>query len=196
MLTWFSDLRPHWKLIIAPTFLILVLVSVGAYALYMQRNSQHIINVLITGPVRQAEDTAAFAAAAWAAQAHLYRLPAIAANESDEKKIKAFAAQTTAALAAVEEKLHVFDTVDPVRVKTIEVLGKLRPMVATYLKQGKNAIAMADGDPASALMFMGGAERSFADIEAFSQQMVGIAANARDRDVAGADAELNQRALV
>jgi methyl-accepting chemotaxis protein len=196
MFTWFSDLRLHWKLLIAPAFLILVLVGVGAYALYMQRSSQQIINVLMTGPVRQAEDTAAFAAAAWAAQAHLYRLTAIAATESDPKKIAAVATQTSAALAVVEEKLHAFDAVDGRRARTLEVLGKLRPVVATYLKQGKSAIDMADGDPASSLMFMGGAERSFASLEASAGEMVKISNDIRDRDIAGADAELNWRAIV
>src|SRR4029077_1761465 len=54
MLTWFRDLRLAWKLIVAPAFLILVLVIVGAHALYMHRTSQSIMHALMAGPVRQA----------------------------------------------------------------------------------------------------------------------------------------------
>jgi methyl-accepting chemotaxis protein len=176
--------------------LIVVLVIVGVHALYMHLTSQSIMHSLMVGPVPQAEETAAFAAAAWAAQAQLYRLAAIAANENDEKKIAAFAAQTAAALSAVEEKLQGFDAVKSRSARIIEILGRLKPVVATYLKQGKSAIDMADGDPASALMFMSGAERSFTAIEALSKEMTENSNDTRDREVAGADDELNRQAIV
>jgi methyl-accepting chemotaxis protein len=196
MLTWFRDLRLAWKLIVAPAFLILVLVIVGAHALYMHRTSQSIMHALMAGPVRQAEVTAAFAAAAWTAQARLYRLTAIAANETDEKKIKTVATQTAAALVGVGEKLQAFDSITIQDAKTAESLGKLKAVVASYLKQGNSAIDMADGDPASSLMFISSAERSFAAIEALSKEMTENSNEIRDRELAGADVELNKQAAL
>ena len=171
MFALFNNLRLRWKVLIAPAFLILVLVGVGAYALHVQRANKAVVDALMVGPVLQAETAAAFGAALWAAQARLYRLTATAANETDEKKIKSVADQTAAGLSIVEGKLRAFDAVKFEHAKTTENLAKVKLEVATYLKQAKNVTEMADGDPASALMFMTGAERSFAGIEKLSDEM-------------------------
>src|SRR5437870_4706716 len=109
MRTWFSSLRLHWKVLLAPAFLILVLIGLGAYALHEQRSNQAAVDALMVGPVLQAETVAAFGTAVWAAQSRLYRLTATSANETDEKKIRAVAAQTSTALSAVAEQLKAFD---------------------------------------------------------------------------------------
>ena len=53
-----------------------------------------------------------------------------------------------------------------------EALEKLKAAVADYLKKSKNAIEMADGDAGSALMFIKGAEQSFADIEKMTDDLI------------------------
>src|SRR5712691_8895214 len=111
MLTWFSNLRLHWKVLLAPAFLILVLIGVGVYALHGQRSDQAAVDALMVGPVLQAETVAAFGTAVWAAQARLYRLTATSANETDDKKIKTVATQTATALSEVTEKLKALDAV-------------------------------------------------------------------------------------
>jgi methyl-accepting chemotaxis protein len=196
MFTLFNDLRLRWKVLIAPAFLILVLVGVGTYALHVQRNNRAVVDALMVGPVLQAETAAAFGAALWAAQARLYRLTATAANETDEKKIKAVADQTAAAILEVGGKLRAFDVVKLEHAKTAENLVKVRSEVATYMKQVKNVIEMADGDPASALMFMTGAERSFAVIQQLSDEMTKTSNDVRDREIAVANAELERQAVV
>jgi methyl-accepting chemotaxis protein len=55
---------------------------------------------------------------------------------------------------------------------------------------------MADGDPASSLMFISSAERSFAAIEALSKEMTENSNEIRDRELAGADVELNKQAAL
>ena len=89
MFRWIGNLRLRWKIMFAPAFLILVLLGIGGYAAYLQRATQADIGALIAGPVIQAETVADFGSTAWAAQVHLYRLMATAANETDEKKVKA-----------------------------------------------------------------------------------------------------------
>jgi methyl-accepting chemotaxis protein len=196
MFALFNNLRLRWKVLIAPAFLILVLVGVGAYALHVQRANKAVVDALMVGPVLQAETAAAFGAALWAAQARLYRLTATAANETDEKKIKSVADQTAAGLSIVEGKLRAFDAVKFEHAKTTENLAKVKLEVATYLKQAKNVTEMADGDPASALMFMTGAERSFAGIEKLSDEMTKTSNDVRDREIAAANAELERQAIV
>src|SRR3954471_2343609 len=112
MLRWFSDLRLPIKVLLAPAFLVVVLVAVGGYALSMQRANQAAVDALMTGPVLQAEIMSDFATAVWAAQARLYGLTATAANESDEQKIKAVAAQTLKTVAAIAEKAKALDGIN------------------------------------------------------------------------------------
>src|SRR5712691_12229080 len=154
MFGWFNHPKLRWKVLLAPAFLILVVIGVGGHALHVQRSNQAAVGALMVGPVLQAETIAAFGTAAWSAQARLYRLTATAANETDEKKIKTVATQTSKALSEVAEKLKAFDAIKFEHAKTAENLGKLRSLVADYLKHAKNVIEMADGDAASALMFM------------------------------------------
>ena len=58
-------------------------------------------NLLLACGESQAEIVADFSPAVWAAQARLYRLAATAANETDQKKIKAVTAQTSSSVAEV-----------------------------------------------------------------------------------------------
>ena len=196
MFTWFDSLRLRWKVLLAPAFLILVLIGVGAYALHVQRSNQAAVDALMVGPVLQAETVAAFGTAVWAAQARLYSLTATAANETDEKKIKTFAAQTSKALSEVTEKLKAFEAVKFEHAKSAENLEKLKSAVAGYLKQAKNVIEMADGDAGSALMFMTSAERSFAAIEKLSDEMTETSKEVRDQEIARANAKLDQQGIM
>jgi len=196
MFGWFNHLKLRWKVLLAPAFLILVVIGVGGHALHVQRSNQAAVGALMVGPVLQAETIAAFGTAAWSAQARLYRLTATAANETDEKKIKAVASQTSAALSAVEEKLRALEAVKFEHAKSAQNLAKLKSAVAGYMKQAKNVIEMADGDPASALMFMTGAERSFTAIEKLTDEMTETSNDVRDREIAVANAELGRQAVV
>ena len=82
-----------WKVNLAPAFLILALIGLGIYALQTLRINQASVDALMAGPVRQSELASDLTTAIWAAHAKLYRLAAIAANETDEKKIKRLLAE-------------------------------------------------------------------------------------------------------
>jgi methyl-accepting chemotaxis protein len=194
--TWFSNLRLRWKVLLVPAFLLLVLIGFGAYALHEQRSNQAAVDALMVGPVLQAETVAAFATAIWAAQSRLYHLTATSANETDEKKIKTVAARTSAALAEAVEKLKAFDAVKFEHAKTAENLAKLKSAVADYMKYAKNVMEMADGDAASALMFMTSAERSFAAIEDLADEMTETSKDIRDREIALANTRLERQEIM
>ena len=85
MLNRIRNLGLSWKVQLAPAFLILVLVGLGAYALQTLRLNQASVDALMAGPVRQSELAADLNTTVWIAHAKLYRLAATAANEKDEK---------------------------------------------------------------------------------------------------------------
>ena len=193
MLSWIKNISLSWKVQLAPAFLILVLVGVGVYALQALRSNQAAVDALVFGPVRQSELANDLTTAAWMAHAKLYRLTATAANEKDEKKVAAFAKDTAAAGAKISEALKAVESAQS-DLKP-ESFDKLKAAVAGYLKQSKNAIEMADGDAGSALMFIKGAERNFADIEKLSDDLIARSSDSKDREIARAGMRLQEEQL-
>ncbi len=180
-----------WKVQFAPAFLILILVGVGVYALQALRSNQAAVDALVSGPVRQSELANDLTTAAWTAHAKLYRLTATAANEKDEKKIEAMAKEATAAAGKIAEAVKAIEDargdINP------EAFAKLKAAVAGYLKKSKSAIEMADGDAGSALMFIKGAEQSFADIEKLTDDLLTHSSDSKDREIARAGMRLDQQ---
>ena len=193
MLSWFKNIGLSWKVQLAPTFLILVLVGVGAYALQALRSNQTSVDALVSGPVRQSELANELTIVAWTAHAKLYRLAATAANEQDEKKVAAFAKEASAAAAKIAGALKAVEGAQgdfkP------EAFAKLKTAVTGYLKKSKSAIEMADGDSGSALMFIKGAEQSFADIEKLTDDLLTHSNDSKDREIARAGMKLEQQQL-
>ncbi len=184
MLTWFANLRLRWKVMANPAFLIFVLIGIGIYAFLGQRANQAQVHALMVGPVRQAEVVADFSGSAWTSQVHLYRLMATAANETDNKKIKALGDTAMRGLADVSEKAKALD--DPAfnKGKTGEKIVKLNAAVATYIKQAKSVIDMADGDAGTALTLMMSATRTFTTIANLTDELIDSSKDVRDREVA------------
>jgi methyl-accepting chemotaxis protein len=190
MLGWIKNISLSWKVQLAPAFLILVLVSVGAYALQALRSNQTAVDALFSGPVRQSELATDLTTAAWIAHAKLYRLAATAANEKDDQKVAAFAKEASAAAAKVSDALKAVE--DAQGGLRAEAFGKLKAAVAGYLKQSKNAVEMADGDPGSALMFIKGAERNFSEIEKLTDDLIARSNDSKDREIARAGIRLEE----
>jgi methyl-accepting chemotaxis protein len=193
MLGWIKNLGLSWKVLLAPAFLILVLIGVGAYALLALRSNQTAVDALVSGPVRQSELANDLTTTAWISHAKLYRLAATASNETDEKKVAAFAKEASAAIAKISDAVKAVEAAQG-GVKS-EGLEKLKVAVAGYLKQSKNAIEMADGDAGSALMFIKGAERNFTDIEKLTDDLITRSADSKDREIARAGMRLEQQQL-
>jgi methyl-accepting chemotaxis protein len=193
MFGWIKNIGLSWKVQLAPAFLIVVLVGVGAYALFALRSNQAAVDALVSGPVRQSELANDLTTTAWTAHAKLYRLAATAANEQDQKKLAAFANEASAAAAKISDALKAVESAQG-EVKT-EAFAKLKTAVAGYLKQSKNAIEMADGDAGSALMFIKGAERNFAEIEKLTDDLIARSSDSKDREIARAGLKLEQEQL-
>jgi methyl-accepting chemotaxis protein len=193
MFGWIKHIGLSWKVQLAPAFLILVLVGVGAYALQALHSNQAAVDALVSGPVRQSELTNELDPVAWTAHAKLYRLAAIAANETDEKKIKALAKEASDASGKISDALKAVEGAQGEPKSS--GLEKLRVAVTGYLKQSKNAIEMADGDAGSALMFIKGAERSFAEIEKLTDELMSSSSESKDREIARAGVRLDRQKL-
>ncbi|QWG20063.1 HAMP domain-containing protein [Bradyrhizobium sediminis] len=193
MLGWIKNIGLSWKVQLAPAFLILVLIGVGAYALQALRSNQTAVDALVSGPMRQSELANELTTTTWMAHAKLYRLAATAANETDTKKVTAIAKEASTAAAKISEALKAVESAQG-GVKS-DGLEKLKAAVAGYLKQSKNAIEMADGDAGSALLFIKGAERNFAEIEKLTDDLITRSSDSKDREIARAGMRLEQQQL-
>ena len=194
MFNWIKNIGLSWKVQLAPAFLILVLIGVGAYGWLALRSNHAAVDALVSGPVRQSELASDLTTAVWTAHARLYRLAAIAANETDEKKVAAFAKEASSAAARIPEALKAVEgTHGEFKPESLE---KLKAAVGAYLKKSKNAIEMADGDAGSALMFIKGAEQSFADIEKMTDDLITRSSDSKDREIARAGMKLERQQLI
>jgi methyl-accepting chemotaxis protein len=198
MLRWISNLRIRWKILIAPAFLALALMSLGLYALHIQRANQAIVDQVTTGVAQQAELAGAFETAIWKANTHLYRLSATAANESDAKKIAALSRDTATALSGITEKLDALKATTGREEKIDAVVTKMNPLVANYMKQAKTVIEMSDGEAAASMMFMTNAQRSFTALVTLTDDITLISTDLRDTRLAQANAwvEAQQKLLL
>ena len=193
MLGWIKNIGLSWKVQLAPACLVLVLIAVGVYALLALRSNQAAVDALVSGPVRQSELANDLTTTAWMAHAKLYRLAATAADEKDDKKVAAFAKEASVAAAKISEALKAVEGARGER--QLEAFEKLKAAVEGYLKQSKNAIEMADGDAGSALMFIKGAERNFAEIEKLTDDWITRSSDSKDREIARAGMRLDQQQL-
>src|SRR5579863_534318 len=193
MFGWIKNVGLSWKVQLAPALLVLALISVGAYALLALRSNQAAVDALVSGAVRQSELANELTITVWISHAKLYRLAATAANETDEKKVAAVAKEASAAAAKISDAVKAVEAAQGE--SKSERTEKLKAAVAGYLKQSKNAIEMADGDAGSALIFIKGAERNFAEIEKLTDDLIMRSAETKDREIAGAGMRLEQQQL-
>ena len=192
MLGWIRNIGLSWKVQLAPAFLILVLIGVGAYALQALRSNQTAVDALVRARSGNPNwPTISPPRPGW-------RMPSCIAwrrpqpTKRTRRRSQAFAKETSAAAAKIPEALK---AVRMPRAGQIGGLEKLKTAVAGYLKQSKNAIEMADGDAGSALMFIKGAERNFADIEKLTDDLIARSSDSKDREIARAGMRLEQQQL-
>src|SRR5258708_33600067 len=74
MLKWISNLRIRWKILIAPAFLALALMSLGLYALHIQRANQAVVDQVTTGVAQQADLACAVESSSWRAKTRVLRV--------------------------------------------------------------------------------------------------------------------------
>ncbi len=190
------NLQLRWKVLLAPVFLILVFVGLGAQSIHMLRASQGNTQALMAGPVYHAEIVADFSTAIWAAQARLYHLTATAANETDRNKIKAVATEVSGTLNEVTERLDALTSATNWDRKTADNIEKLKAATARYLKQARTVIEMSDGEAGAALMFMMTAQRNFTEIDKLADEITDTSKEVRDLEIARADLRLDRQLLL
>jgi methyl-accepting chemotaxis protein len=115
----------------------------------------------------------------------------MAANEKDQSALEKLIKQASASLKDVSEALEMAEAAQNGATSTAERFGRLRTAVAGYLKQANDALDMADGDPASALVFIKGAERHFAEIAKLTDDLILTSNDLRDREIARTDMALD-----
>ncbi len=196
MFGWVKNIGLPWKVQLAPAVLIVALIGVGIYTLQNLTRNMADAEALIHGPIHQAQLVAELDSTLWKAHAKLYRLAALAANETDDKKIKAGLSDASAASAKIPAALQAIEAaVDPGTVKPA-LLAKLKTAVAGYIKQSKNAMEMADGDPGSAMLFIRNAERHFMEIDQLTDEISLLSGESRDQAIALSNLKLSQQQSV
>ncbi len=196
MFGWVKNIGLPWKVQMAPAVLIVALIGVGVYTLQNLKHNMADAEALINGPIQQSQLAAELDSTLWKAHAKLYRLAALAANESDDKKIKAGLNDATAASAKIPAALQAIEAAaDPSTVKPA-LLAKLKTAVAGYIKQSKSAIEMADGDPGSAMLFIRNAERHFSDIDQLTDEVSLLSGESRDQAIALSNLKMSQQQSV
>ena len=121
---------------------------------------------------------------------------ATAANETDQKKIKALGTTASKAVDDMAAKLKALD--DPAfdNGKTGEKLKQLNTAVTAYVKQAKNVIDMADGDSGTALTLMMGATRTFTTIENLTDDLTDSSKMLRDLKIALHNHDLEKQGML
>lgn len=193
MLGWLTNLRVRQKILLAPGFLALTFAGLGFYAFEAQRGNQAAVARMMSGPVLQAELAADFQSIIWTTNAHLYRLSATAANETDRKKIQSIGAEVTKSLEAILEKLKAMEVTKGSERQIDAIIEKMQGPVANYLKQAKVVIEMSDGEAGASLMFMASAQRSFAELAKLTEEITDVSKQIRDNQLARANIALEQQ---
>ena len=190
MLRWLTNLRIRQKILLAPGFLALTFAGLGFYAFEAQRSNQAAVAKMMAGPVLQAELAADFQSSIWTANAHLYRLSATAANETDRKKIQSIGAEVAKALQAIVEKFKAVEATKGNENRIDAIIDKMQGPIANYLKQAKVVIEMSDGEAGASLMFMTSAQRSFAELAKLTEEITDVSKEVRDNQLARANLAL------
>jgi methyl-accepting chemotaxis protein len=153
------------KVSVVPLGLVVVLLALGLYAFFMLTENESKVRQLETGTLHETFVVLDFETGAWNSVAKLYRLTSIAANETDTKKIEAMAKTLLAETNRFAERFVQVKAAITSAGVAEEKLKALETAFVAYIKQARSVIDMAESDSGSALMFMAGAERRFAEID-------------------------------
>jgi methyl-accepting chemotaxis protein len=160
----FGNLMIRAKISAVPVGMIAFLVGLGIYGFLLLSDNQKKLDDLNDGILRQTFAVGDFRREALQSIAKLYRLTSVAANETDAQKLTAM---TKADMADINKFGKSFAAIKAMRAEAgiaQDRTAALDTAFAAYLKAGKGVIDMAESDAATALGWMTGAERKFADV--------------------------------
>jgi methyl-accepting chemotaxis protein len=193
-MAWFGNLRIRWKVLLAPAFLILVLIGIGTYVLKTQWENQATLQQLMSGPVRQAEAVADFTASAWAVQTRLYHLASIASNEVSRDNMEAISDLAETSMIDLSAKLLALAPLN--KGDTAEAMGKLKDAVGKFSKQASVILQIVQTDPGSVPATLSAAQRSFSEIGEQTEFLSQLSKQARDRRVVSVDMRLDEQGML
>ncbi|HWK86095.1 MAG TPA: methyl-accepting chemotaxis protein [Xanthobacteraceae bacterium] len=193
-MTWFGNLRIRWKVLLAPAFLILVLIGIGTYVLKTQWENQATLQQLMNGPVRVAEAVADFNTNAWAVQTRLYHIASIAMNETARDDLETITDQAESGLIDLAGKLLALEPLT--KGDTAEAMGRLTDAVNKFSKQANIILQIAKTDPGSVAATLSAAQRNFKDIGEQTEFLSQLSKQSRDRNVVSVDARLDEQGVL
>jgi methyl-accepting chemotaxis protein len=188
----FDNLTMRAKISAIPVGMIAFLIGLGVYGFLLLIDNQHRLDDLNDGILRQSAAVTDFRRQALQSIAELYRLTSVAANETDDKKLAAMTKAATTSLDAFGARFA------DVKAAVIEAgvatdrAENLDKAFAAYLKAAKGVADMVEGDAATALGWMTGAARKFADVNAILDELSQRLADQKERRIAAIGAEMVQ----
>jgi methyl-accepting chemotaxis protein len=188
MLQRFHNLGIRWKVLLAPALLILALLGLGLQEHKTLRANQAEGSALMEGPLRLTEAVRDLASQIWSAHALLYQLTALAANETDEAKIKAFSTSIEKRLDELPKRVEEFKAASMPELAA--AASQLHAASVSYAAHARKAAGMAEADSGSALMFMKTAQRDFDAMQELIGKISTACAQTRDEAIAKSNATL------
>lgn len=160
-----SRLSVGAKVLIVPAFLVVMLISLGAYAFVLLAENEDQIRDYEQKALQQTLAALDYQNDLSATLTRLYRLISTANNESDTKKITEMGSallisfdKNTAKTGAIIEALKTLGLPN-------DRITVLSSSIEAYVKSAKGVINMADSDPGTALAFMTRTERRYNDVD-------------------------------
>ena len=192
----FGNLMIRVKISAVPMGMIAFLVGLGVYGFLLLSDNQKKLDDLNGGILRQTFAVVDFQREALRSIAKLYRLTSVAANETDDKKL---AAMSKAEMEAMDKFGASFDAVKAVMADAgiaDDRSAALDKAFAAYLKAAKGVIDMAESDAATALGWMTGAERKFADVNALLNELAANLGEQKEQRIAAIGTEMTHGRIV
>jgi methyl-accepting chemotaxis protein len=192
----FNNLTMRAKISAIPVGMIAFLIGLGVYGFLLLIDNQHRLDDLNGGILRQSSAVTDFQRQSLQSVAELYHLTSVAANETDDKKLSAM---TKDAMASLERFDARFAGVKAVVIEAgiaADRVESLDKAFAAYLKAAKGVVDMAEGDAATALGWMTGAGRKFADVSAILDELSQHLAAQKERRIAAIGAEMAEGRVI
>jgi methyl-accepting chemotaxis protein len=185
-----ANLSIRAKVLSVPAALVVLLLGLSGYAYVLLNTNEGNVRSLNDGVVHNGAIVAEFNDGVQTSLSKLYRVTSVAAMETDQAKIKRMtqtALKDLDALAAAAPAVSA--AAQALGVPADEDEGFVKAVTA-YIKAAKFAVNMAVADSSSALTFMTGAERKFADVDTLLDAMLAMRDHARDDAVAAIYADM------
>jgi methyl-accepting chemotaxis protein len=191
-----ANLSIRAKVLSAPAALVVLLLGLSGYAFALLSINEGNVRSLNDGVLHNGAVVAEFNVNAQTSLSKLYRVISVAAMETDQAKIKRMTESVLQDLDALAAALPTVDAAAVASGIAEDRAEALAQAVTAYVKAAKFAVNMAVADSSSALSFMTGAARKFADADKILDEILAARDLTRDAAVAGIYADMtNGRAV-